>query len=184
MKPSEPTLGLSEAAKVCGVSVSTMRRRRDALVELGATRHGGSWAIPISALISLGLMPRVTPPESPSHNGLTPSMTGLTDGGVTPIDRSREASLTSEVESLRKRLADAEKRAAIAEAEARERLQTIEAQKMALRILEAVPHHANSSEFVEMRKEQALSTSHKASPTTHLSWWKRLTRSRHAQYLP
>lgn len=160
---SEPTLSLSEAAKACGVSVSTMRRRRDALAELGATRHGGSWQIPISALIALGLMPRVTPPDRPSRDGLTPVMTGTGEGGMTPPDRSREASLTAEVDSLRKRLADAEKRAAVAEAEARERLQTIEAQRMALRMLEAAPQRVESGDSVEVREQPAPSAPREAS---------------------
>lgn len=121
---SEPTLTLAEAAKACGVSVSTMRRRRDDLERFGASRHGGSWQIPISALIALGLMPRTSPPDASPD---TPAKAG---------DASRERSLMEEIDRLKTALAEAEKRAAVAEAEARERLNTIEAHRLTLRMIE------------------------------------------------
>ncbi|WP_084252914.1 helix-turn-helix domain-containing protein [Devriesea agamarum] len=81
---TEPVLSLAEAARACGVSVSTVRRRLARLTELGATRHDTSWRIPISALVAEGLMPRVAPPDTPSHDTLTRTMTPLSD---TPLIR-------------------------------------------------------------------------------------------------
>ncbi|GAB48058.1 hypothetical protein MOPEL_036_00220, partial [Mobilicoccus pelagius NBRC 104925] len=47
-----PRVGLSEAAALTGLSVSTLRRRREALRAHGAIqRDDGSWAIPVHALI-------------------------------------------------------------------------------------------------------------------------------------
>lgn len=105
---AEPVLTLAEAARACGVSVSTMRRRLTRLTEHGATRHDTSWRIPISALVTTGMMPSVTPPDTPSRDTLTRSMTRHDD---TPSDTSSA--------DLRAQLADAEQRAAVAEAELR-----------------------------------------------------------------
>ena len=55
-----PTLGLAEAAKACGVSVSTLRRKRPELVAHGAAQTAKGWRIPVTALIALGLMDRTT----------------------------------------------------------------------------------------------------------------------------
>lgn len=77
-------------------------------------------------------MPRVTPPDTPPRDTLTRVMT---PPGETPSDTS--------LETLRAQLAEAEKRAAIAEAELRgtralidEKQRTIDAQAHALRLLE------------------------------------------------
>ena len=55
-----PTLGLAEAAKACGVSVSTLRRKRPELAAHGAAQTATGWRIPVTALIALGLMDRTT----------------------------------------------------------------------------------------------------------------------------
>lgn len=134
-----PTLNMAEAARACGVSVSTLRRRRDALEAHGATRHDGSWVIPIATLVSLGLMPKVTPPDTPSPDGLTPVMTGQDDVPVTAL---KEALAEAE-----RRAAAAEQRAAVAEAVANERERIISSQALSLRLLEAGA--APSAEQVE-----------------------------------
>lgn len=129
---AEPVLSLAEAARACGLSVSTVRRRLPRLTEHGATRHDTSWRIPISALVAEGLMPRVTPPDTPSRDTLTRSTTRHDE---TPSDASSER--------LRVQLAEAEKRAAVAEAELRgaralvdEKQRAIDAQAHTLRLLE------------------------------------------------
>lgn len=121
-------VGLAEAARVAGVSASTIRRRRAELEALGAVRGPDGWQIPIPALIELGLMARTTapdevlPPETPRESPVEGVMTGNTG---------------SEVEALRGALAAAELRAAVAEAVAQERERIIEVQAQALRMLEA-----------------------------------------------
>lgn len=133
-----PVLSLAEAAKACGVSLSTLRRKRPELKELGAAETAKGWQIPVTALITLGLMDRVTAPlhEAPS----APTLKGII---TPPADAPRDAPL-EELEALRKeqadlrdRLADAEKRAAVAEAVANERERIIQTQATALRMLEA-----------------------------------------------
>jgi plasmid stability protein len=124
-----PTLNLADAARACGLSVSTLRRHRDALIAHGATRHDASWSIPISALIAAGLMPSVTPHDAPSSDRVKPVMTPHDDAPMTVL---RDALADAE-----KRAAEAERRAAVAEAVATERERIIDAQAMALRLLEA-----------------------------------------------
>ena len=108
-------MGLAEAAKACGVSVSTLRRKRTDLEAHGAAQTATGWHIPVTALIALGLMERTTPPPSSD----------------TPHD-----GVTGELEALRAKLAAAEQRAAVAEAIAAERERVIQTQAMALRMLE------------------------------------------------
>lgn len=55
---------MNEAAQRTGLSVSTLRRRRDDLRTHGATQHAnGSWSIPIDTLVSLGMLDRIAPDE-------------------------------------------------------------------------------------------------------------------------
>lgn len=125
-----PVMGLAEAARVCGVSVSTIRRKRLELAEHGAAQTAKGWQIPVTALIAVGLMGRTTPPpETPSADAPdAPSEAPVTP----PVDGLRE-----ELDVLRSQLADAERRAAVAEAVAAERERIIQAQQMSLRMLES-----------------------------------------------
>lgn len=127
-----PVMGLAEAARVCGVSVSTIRRKRLELAEHGAAQTAKGWQIPVTALIAVGLMERVTPPpETPSEE--------ISDASDAPADVPLDAlgdSFRQELDMLRSQLADAERRAAVAEAVAAERDRIIQVQQMSLRMLE------------------------------------------------
>lgn len=178
---AEPVLSLAEAARACGLSVSTVRRRLPRLTERGATRHDTSWRIPISALVAEGLMPRVTPPDIPSPDTLTRS---TAHHAGTLSDTSAE--------DLRAQLVEAEKRAAVAEAELRgaralvdEKQRTIEAQAQALRLLEP-PRPATSTPTppadISVQNQggsSPLATAQDASPPAAFepprrTWWERL----------
>lgn len=154
-----PTLGLAEAAKACGVSVSTLRRKRPDLEANGAVQTDKGWRIPVTALIALGLMARTTDAPHETHRDipLTPTMTPSSDA------------LTEELDALRSKLAAAEQRAAVAEAVAAERDRTIQAQAMALRMLEAAPiNHGSGRAADETRTPEQPTQSPK--PTI----WQRL----------
>jgi hypothetical protein len=122
-----PTLGLAEAAKACGVSVSTLRRKRPELAAHGAAQTASGWRIPVTALIAMGLMDRTTDTRHESQH----------DTPMTPTVTAPHDALTGELDALRSQLAAAEQRAAVAEAVAAERERTIQTQAMALRMLEA-----------------------------------------------
>lgn len=126
-----PTLGLAQAAKACGLSVSTLRRKRPELAAYGAAQTAHGWRIPVTALIALGLMARTTDAHHETRQD-TPRMPSMTPVMTAPAD-----ALTGELEALRAALADAERRAAVAEAVAAERERMIQTQAMALRMLEA-----------------------------------------------
>lgn len=121
-----PTLGLAEAAKACGVSVSTLRRKRPELTAHGAAQTANGWRIPVTALIALGLMDRTTDARHESQH----------DSPLAPITTAPAEALKGELDALRAQLAAAEQRAAVAEAVAAERERTIQTQAMALRMLE------------------------------------------------
>lgn len=152
MKPpvGVPLMGLAEAAKACGVSVSTLRRKRTELKNLGAAETAKGWQIPVTALITLGLMDRVT---APLHEAPTaPTVKGVV---TPPVETPDDAPLV-ELEALRKsradllaKLADAEQRAAVAEAVATERERIIQTQATALRMLEAAPQAPQPLEETE-----------------------------------
>lgn len=125
-----PLMGLAEAAKACGVSVSTLRRKRSDLEAHGAAQTATGWHIPVTALIALGLMGRTTDAHHESRHD-TPVAPTMTPTTTAPAD-----ALTGELEALRGKLAEAEQRAAVAEAIAAERERIIQTQAMALRMLE------------------------------------------------
>lgn len=118
--------------------MSTLRRKRPQLKELGAAETAKGWQIPVTALITLGLMDRVTAP--PQATPTTSTVKGVT---TPPIDAPNDApseeleALRAAQAELREKLADAEKRAAVAEARAEERERVIQTQASALRMLEA-----------------------------------------------
>lgn len=127
MTGTPPTMGLAQAARACGVSVSTLRRRRATLEGAGATVADSGWSIPVPALVSLGYLSGQTAPDSPAAASVAGSAASPSD---TPVVAP------SELEELRARLADAERRAAVAEAVAAERERLIQSQASALRMLE------------------------------------------------
>lgn len=135
---TEPVLGLREAADRATVSLSTLRRKKAELIEAGAVVTETGWQIPISALVRLGLMDRVT--------GGAPHTPGTDTPSDSPANASATVAEPAEVEHLRERLAqterravEAEQRAAVAEAVAAERDRIIEAKDQALRMIEARP---------------------------------------------
>lgn len=151
-----PVLGLAEAAAACGVSVSTIRRKRGELKELGAAETARGWQIPVTALIALGLMERTTPPPSAD----------------TPPD-----ALTGELEALRAKLADAERRAAVAEAVAAERERVIQTQAMALRMLESAKTPAETLPPGTPADTPTAQQAHPVAapdPAPRRRWWHRL----------
>lgn len=121
---------MREAAEVAGISVSTLRRRKAALVEAGAVISESGWQVPMTALIAAGLIPgegegpaRPTPPAEAAQ------------GQEAAALRERVAELERQVSELRHR-------AEVAEAVAAERQQTLdvlrianESERMALRML-------------------------------------------------
>lgn len=129
-----PALGLAAAAKACGVSESTLRRRRPELLAAGARQTAKGWSIPIPALIELGLMDRTTAPDTvTSPDG---PQQPRQEASTAPSPLSPTEPL---LEALRAKLAAAEQRAAVAEAIAEERERIIAVQAQALRMLEALP---------------------------------------------
>lgn len=121
-------MGLTQAAKACGVSVSTLRRRKDQLVAAGTKITDKGWKIPIPALVSLGYLSGTTPPEKP--------MTPIVEPPLEPPVILTFETPTSEVEELRLKLVEAETRAQVAEAISVERERIIQVQAAALRMLE------------------------------------------------
>lgn len=132
---SRPTFTLSEAARSCGVSRSTLRRRHENGDFSGAYKDAeGAWRIPIQDLIGVGLNPgRPSPPDAVS----APSEHVHQDTMTMPV---------SEWNALTERLAVAERERAVAEARLDERAQVVEALKITVRAIEMrVPNAASST---------------------------------------
>lgn len=74
MTPPRDTLTLKAAAARAGVSVSTIRRRKDALLAAGATVEPSGWVIPVAALEAVFLTPperaHDTPADTPADSPL------------------------------------------------------------------------------------------------------------------
>lgn len=159
-----PTLGLAEAAKACGVSVSTLRRKRHELEAHGAAQTAKGWSIPVTALIALGLMERTTAGRHDGHR----------DTPVTPTTTPPDDALKAQLDALRTALADAERRAAVAEAVAAERERMIQTQAMALRMLEASKTPATPTPTAPTEPaESALPAPSNLDPThaPKRAWW-------------
>jgi hypothetical protein len=100
-----PSLSLADAAKACGVTKPTIRARKDKLVELGAMVSKSGWQIPVTALISVGLMePATPPPEEPARSPLEQEREKRHELEV------RNAVLVSENKQLNERIDDLHER--------------------------------------------------------------------------
>ena len=120
----------AEAVEVTGKSRSTLHRKREMLRQAGAHQDAaGVWSIPVSALVACGLLDTPDTRKSVSDTTVRPP----NDTRVIPPS---ETPPNVEVEQLRRALAEAEKRAEVAEARAAERDRLIEAQSRALALLE------------------------------------------------
>jgi hypothetical protein len=175
-----PTVGLAEAARITGTSESTIRRKREELQALGATRSPkGSWSIPVPALVELGLLDRTTPPaETPSSSPtVRPVRASTAPPSQTPTE-DMTAPLRAELEALRKEAQEFRERALVAEAVLRVKDELIQTQASALRMLEGSQNHTQVSQPApaeptpvsepERQQEDAHST---AAPRK--KWWRR-----------
>lgn len=110
-----PFVGLKEAARLAGVSLSTAKRRRSELIAAGAEQEtSGRWRIPRAAVAVLAeppLHPGVEPPSEPPQ--------AETTTGAPAAD--------AEVSRLREELHTMELRAVRAEAQAEERQRALDA---------------------------------------------------------
>lgn len=70
MTPPRDTLTLKSAAARAGVSVSTIRRRKDALLAAGATVESSGWVIPVAALEAVFLIPPERAHDTPADTPL------------------------------------------------------------------------------------------------------------------
>lgn len=143
---SRPRWTLSEAARRTGTSRATLLRRIEAGKLPGATKTDNGWSIGVEDLLAAGFHPdRPSPPEnfhSPVHEHVQPP-----NGAA------------HRIAELERDLSIARTQQAAAEQVAAERERTIEAQAMALRILEAKqPSTESSQEILGPRKDSTPRT--------------------------
>lgn len=160
-----PTISLAEAARICGVSQSTLRRRRAELLDRGAVHGPKGWKIPIPALIELGLLEATTAPDV--MEAVEPPAP-LSDSPVEPV---MTPAIAAEVEALRGAVAALELRAAVAEAVAAERERIIDVQAQALRMLEASPETPTESSTEPSKVATPRPSEEHATEPPRRSWW-------------
>jgi hypothetical protein len=161
--PLAPSVGLKEAARVCGVSVATVRRRKDSLIAHGATTAEDGWMIPIPALVAVGLLDRTSPPDTLPRVGQVPT-------AISPDDAAL-ASLRDELATERLARVTAEHRAALAEAVMESQSKNLEDVRRALRALTAAPTSQSPTEPVPLSVDLAETP---VSQRPAKSWWRRL----------
>lgn len=132
---------MKKAAEVAGISVSTLRRRRDDLIAAGADISPDGWKVPMTALVACGLIAGegAQPAEKPNHFD---SQHGSERVATAQTQRFEE--LTAQVRDLEREVGEWRRRAEVAEARAEERGRALDAlrvanetERMALRMLTA-----------------------------------------------
>lgn len=137
---------MREAARVAGVSVSTLRRRRDDLVAAGAVIDPAGWQVPITALIAAGLLPgegqHDTPTTDTPRTAPGPGPAVSSGQGDTAQHQHELRRLQEQVQELVDEVGHWRRRAEVAEARAEERGQSLEtlrianeSERLALRML-------------------------------------------------
>lgn len=131
--PAPPTVSQSRAAELCGVSTTTIRRYRQSgrLEGCEPDEESGGWKVPIPALIAAGLLKRSSPADTVT--------TERVERDKSPHEVTPQTALESRISELEAALAQAQQRAAVAEALASERDRTIAAQELALKALTTGP---------------------------------------------
>lgn len=132
---------MKKAAEVAGVSVSTLRRRRDDLIAAGADITPEGWKVPMTALVACGLIAG----EGPEAASRPTSVTPRPGEGYEASGQSRQLDeLTAQVRELEREVGEWRRRAEVAEARAEERGRALDAlrvanetERMALRMLTA-----------------------------------------------
>lgn len=134
---------MREAARVAGVSVSTLRRRRDELTAAGAVIDPNGWQVPITALIAAGLIP-----GEGHHDDHDAPAAAKDTSGDDPGAGVRVRQLEQQVQELSEQLHHWQRRAEVAEARAEERARSLEvlrianeSERLALRMLTTGPAH-------------------------------------------
>ncbi|MFJ7280678.1 hypothetical protein [Kitasatospora sp. NPDC098663] len=156
-----PRFSLKSAAAACGVSVSTVRRRRENGDFPGAQKTEAGWLIPLEDLLAAGL--RVNAPSAPDEQPVS---------GADDLGEGERARLLRE-------LADARHAQALAEQEARHLRDSIARQDAHLgdlrrAMLALTPAPASTPEPAH---EPALSDAHEhpvsVPEQARLRWWSR-----------
>lgn len=129
---------MKEAANVAGVSVSTLRRRREDLIAAGADISADGWKVPMTALVACGLIVGEGPQREQHHGRPQVQHQEAPDASAQLED------LTAQVRDLEREVSEWRRRAEVAEARAEERGRALdalqvanEAERMALRMLTA-----------------------------------------------
>lgn len=129
---------MKEAASVAGVSVSTLRRRREDLIGAGADISSDGWKVPMTALVACGLIVGEGP-QREQQNGWP-----QVQPQETPETSAQLEELTAQIRDLEREVSEWRRRAEVAEARAEERGRALdalqvanEAERMALRMLTA-----------------------------------------------
>jgi hypothetical protein len=141
-----------------------LRRKRPELEANGAAQTAKGWRIPVTALIALGLMDRTTAARHETQH----------DTPMTPTTTPPADALTAQLDALRTALADAERRAAVAEAVAAERERMIQTQAMALRMLEASKTPATPTPTTTTQPAESPSPAPSKEDPKHApkrAWW-------------
>lgn len=172
MSTTEATFGMKKAAEVAGISVSTIRRHKDLLRQCGAIIEPDGWKVPMSALISSGLMRPQTPPtetEPVKQPATTEQYDELTH-------------LKMEVQELRHRAELAEERQRSAEQQARDAREFADSLSETLtierRMLTAgtTGVEAISSDDVRQGLEASAVDERQEKSAAPGGWWRRLVR--------
>ncbi|GAA4826484.1 hypothetical protein [Tomitella cavernea] len=129
---NRPRWTLSEAAQRTGTSRATLLRRIESGQLTGARKEGKSWSIGLDDLLAAGFLPdRPSPPTDAHVDASTDMSTGVHGHVQPPTDAYQR------IAQLEHELALARAQRVAAEQVAAERERTIEAQALALRMLEA-----------------------------------------------
>lgn len=132
---------MKQAAEVAGVSVSTLRRRRDDLIAAGADISPEGWKVPMTALVACSLIAGEGP-QTPERSAR--SHPRNEDGGKDTVRAQQLEELTEQIRDLEREVGEWRRRAEVAEARAEERGRALDAlrvanetERMALRMLTA-----------------------------------------------
>lgn len=130
---------MRQAAKVTGVSISTLRRRRAELEDAGAVVTPEGWQVPITALEAVGLMGSGVTSEAPKapETPAPRAVDAATDDDVHTRLRELEDEVLeqrhrTELAALRQRAELAEERQRFAEQRLRDALGTLEHERRML----------------------------------------------------
>lgn len=157
--PERPSWGVQQAARECGVSVATIRRRiKDGSFPNAEQGAGGAWLIPVTDLIAAGLNPGQ--PSPPDHSQGVATEHSHAENAHSHDYGQRASPQVEGYAQLEQKLLSEQREVEHLRTQVHTLQNNLDDLRTAMRMLQAAPqHHDDSTDSITSTRESVKSES-------------------------